>query len=379
MTADSPNDVDIQETPLNELHKELGARMVRFAGYHMPMQYPLGLVAEHRHTREHVSVFDVSHMGQISVSGAYAAAALEQILPIDAINLNINRQRYALLLAEDGGILDDLMAVNRGEDYLLIVNANRKDEDLAWIQAHIGHECTVQALPHMALLALQGPKAGDVLQRLVPDTSMLSFMQGMPFDFKDECGYIMRSGYTGEDGFEIALPNTHIKAFARYLLQQPNVQPAGLGARNTLRLEAGLCLYGADINSSITPTQAALSWSIPKVRRVGGHRAGGFVGAGVVLPQIEGQIPAQSVRVGLQALDRIPVRDGTPLHLPDGMPIGMVTSGSFSPTLDRPIAIGYVPPAYAQPVTHINAMVRGKPVPMEVVPLPFISTRYRKN
>ena len=378
MTSIPPAEPDTLDTPLHALHEELGARMVRFAGYRMPVQYPQGLVAEHRHTREQASLFDVSHMGQISVSGPSAAAALEQILPIDVMDLGLNRQRYALLLAENGGILDDLMVVNRGQDYLLIVNANCKHEDLDWIQSHIGHECTVQALPDMALLALQGPQAGAVLQRPVPATSLLSFMQGTPFDFKDARGYITRSGYTGEDGFEISLPASHIEAFARWVLKQPGVQPAGLGARNTLRLEAGLCLYGTDMDATTTPTQAALNWSIPKVRRTGGQRAAGFIGADVVLPQIEGSAPVDTVRVGLHAMERVPVRDGTPLHIPDGAAIGYVTSGSLAPTLDRPIAMGYVPPAHAQIGTRIDALVRGKPVAMEVVPLPFVGTRYRK-
>lgn len=379
MTADSATDTPALETPLQALHEELGARMVRFAGYRMPVQYPQGLVAEHQHTREQASLFDVSHMGQISVSGPAAAAALEQILPIDVIDLGLHRQRYALLLAHDGGILDDLMVVNRGDDYLLIVNATRKHEDLAWIQSHIGHACRVQALPEMALVALQGPQAGAVLQRPVPATSLLSFMQGTPFDFKDARGYITRSGYTGEDGFEIALPSTHMESFARWVLKQANVQPAGLGARNTLRLEAGLCLYGTDMDATTTPTQAGLNWSIPKLRRMGGERAGGFIGAQVVLPQIAGQTPVDRLRVGLHAMERVPVRDGTALHLPGGGAIGVVTSGSLAPTLERPIAMGYLPPAYAQPGTRIDAMVRGKPVAMEVVPLPFIAPRYRKN
>lgn len=379
MTSIPPAEPDTLDTPLHALHEELGARMVRFAGYRMPVQYPQGLVAEHRHTREQASLFDVSHMGQISVSGPSAAAALEQVLPIDVIDLGLNRQRYALLLAENGGILDDLMVVNRGQDHLLIVNANRKHEDLDWIQSHIGHECTVQALPDMALLALQGPQAGAVLQRPVPATSMLNFMQGTPFDFKDARGYITRSGYTGEDGFEISLPASHVEAFARWVLKQPNVQPAGLGARNTLRLEAGLCLYGTDMDATTTPAQAALNWSIPKVRRTGGQRAAGFIGADVVLPQIEGSAPVDTVRVGLHAMERVPVRDGTPLHIPDGAAIGYVTSGSLAPTLDRPIAMGYVPPAHAQIGSRIDALVRGKAVAMEVVPLPFVGTRYRKN
>ena len=379
MSSDPATETDIIITPLNALHEELGARMVRFAGYRMPVQYPQGLVAEHRHTREKASLFDVSHMGHISVSGPSAAAALEQILPIDVMDLGLHRQRYGLLLADNGGILDDLMVINRGEDYLLIVNANRKHEDLAWIQARIGHECTVTAQPEMALVALQGPGAGAVLQRPVPATSLLNFMQGTPFDFKNTRGYITRSGYTGEDGFEISLPATHIDAFARWVLKQPDVMPAGLGARNTLRLEAGLCLYGTDMDSTTTPAQAGLGWSIPKVRRSGGQRAGGFPGADIVLAQLEGRAPIDSVRVGLHALENVPVRDGTVLHIPGGDAIGVVTSGSLAPSLERPIAMGYVPPEHAAHCTRIDAMVRGKPVSMEVVPLPFIGTRYRKN
>lgn len=378
--SDAPQvEADAIKTPLHALHEELGARMVRFAGYHMPVQYPQGLVAEHRHTREKASLFDVSHMGQISVSGPSAAAALEQVLPMDILDLGLHRMRYGLLLNDEGGILDDLMVVNRGTDYLLVVNANRKHEDLDWLQQRISHECTVQGLPDMALLALQGPQAGAVMQRPVPSTSLLNFMQGTPFDFKDARGYITRSGYTGEDGFEISLPATHVDAFARWALKQPDVMPAGLGARNTLRLEAGLCLYGTDMDTTTTPTQAALDWSIPKVRRTGGQRAGGFPDAELVLGQIEKRIPVASVRVGLHAMEHVPVRDGTPLHIPDGEAIGVVTSGSLAPSLDRPIAMGYLPPAYAADCTRINAMVRGKPVAMEVVPLPFIGTRYRKS
>lgn len=367
------------QTPLHALHVELGARMVCFANYLLPVQYPQGLVAEHRHTREHVSLFDVSHMGQIRVSGTNAAAALEQVLPINVIDLPLNRQRYALLLAEDGGILDDLMVVHRDEDYLLIVNAACKHADLQWLQSHIENACQLHMLHDMGLVALQGPQAGTVLQQLVPDTGTLAFMQGMPFDFEGARGYITRSGYTGEDGFEIALPASHIENFARWALQQPHVRPAGLGARNTLRLEAGLCLYGSDMDACTTPAQAALGWSIPKIRRSGGQRAGGFMGAEVVLPQIEESAPVGQVRAGLRALERVPVRDGTALHLPDGEAVGIVTSGSLSPSLNYPIAMGYLPKAHTAPGTRIDAMVRGKPVAMEVVPLPFVETRYRKN
>lgn len=366
-------------TPLHALHAALGARMVEFAGYRMPVQYPQGLLAEHRHTRAHASLFDVSHMGQISVSGPHAAAALEQVLPIDVLGLPVHHQRYALLLGQDGGILDDLMVVHRGPDYLLVVNAARKQHDLQWLQAHIGHICQVRALPEMALVALQGPQAATVLQQCIPDSSELQFMQGMPFEWEGTRGYITRSGYTGEDGFEIALPASHIETFARWALQQAPVHAAGLGARNTLRLEAGLCLYGADMDASTTPTQAGLNWSIPKVRRIGGARTGGFIGADTVLAQIAGTHPVTKIRVGLRALERIPVREGTALHTPDGEAVGQVTSGSLSPSLDQAIAMGYVAPACSALGTRLDALVRGKPVGMQVVPLPFIATRYRKN
>ncbi len=379
MSSVSPSPAEVRTTPLHALHLELGARMVQFAGYDMPVQYPQGLIAEHRHTREQVSLFDVSHMGQISVSGPQAATALEQVLPIDVLGLAPHRQRYALLLNENGGILDDLMLINRGDDYLLIVNASRKHEDLAWLQKHIGHSCHIQMLPDMALVALQGPQAAAVLQAIHPAASTLSFMQGAPLRFQRAVGYLTRSGYTGEDGFEIALPAFHMEAFARWALAQPQVLPAGLGARNTLRLEAGLCLYGADMDSSTTPSQAGLAWSIPKARRTGGLREGGFIGADVVLPQLAGDIPLDKIRVGLHAMERVPVRDSTALHIPDGEAIGVVTSGSMAPSLGRPVAMGYLPPAYTAFGTRIHAMVRGKPVTMEVVPLPFVAPRYRKG
>lgn len=379
MTSVSPPTAQLLHTPLHTLHQALGARMVEFAGYAMPVQYPQGLMAEHRQTREHASLFDVSHMGQISVSGPQAALALERVLPVDIVDLPVHKQRYALLLDANGGILDDLMVVNRGSDYLLIVNASRKTQDLAWLQQHIGQDCNVQALPDMALLALQGPQASAVLQTLLPATSTLLFMQGLPMSFQGAQGYVTRSGYSGEDGFEISIPASHAEKLARMLLAMPEVQPAGLGARNSLRLEAGLCLFGSDMDATTTPTQAALHWSIPKVRRLDGARAGGFVGADTVLPQIAGHAPVETLRVGLQGLERVPVRDGTPLYLPGGPQVGRVTSGLLSPSLDYPIAMGYVSTAHSAISTQLHAMVRGKAVPMEMVPMPFIGPRYRKS
>lgn len=379
MTTDLPPPKPMLQTPLHALHLKLGARMMPFAGYDMPVQYAQGLLTEHRHTREHACLFDVSHMGQISVSGPQAAQALEHVLPVDVLDLAVNKQIYALMLNETGGILDDVMLINRGSDYLLVVNAACKTIDLARLQQHIGKVCTVTALPDMALLALQGPESANVMHKILPTTSTLNFMHGMPFSVKGVTGYISRSGYTGEDGFEIAIPANHAAAMASALLSHPEVQAAGLGARNSLRLEAGLCLYGHDMSAMTTPSEAGLQWSIPKVRRNGGARAGGFIGAEVVLGQLDGTQPVQRKRVGLHGLERVPVRDGTALLSLQGEQVGVVTSGLLSPTLDRAIAMGYVPNAFTAYGTRLDAMVRGKPVPMEVVPLPFIGTRYRKS
>ena len=382
MPSSAPTDMTPPlHTPLHDLHLQLGARMGPFAGYAMPLQYPAGLLTEHRHTRAEgcASLFDVSHMGQISVSGPGAAAALERVLPIDVMDLPLHHQRYALLLAPHGGILDDLMVVRRDHDFLLVVNAARKAEDLQWLQQHIGQDCHLHLLPDQALLALQGPGAAAVLQQLAPGSSQLRFMQGMPLQFEGAPAYATRSGYTGEDGFELSLGADHATALARWLLAQPQVQPAGLGARNSLRLEAGLCLYGSDVQSIHTPMSARLQWSIPQVRRTGGAREGGFVGASTVLPEISGQQPVNMQRVGLQALERVPVRDGTTLHLPQSLAIGSVTSGLLSPTLDVPIAMAYVPTAHSAPGTLLHAMVRGRPIAVEVTPLPFVATRYCKS
>ena len=370
-----------QRTPLHALHLELQARMGTFAGYTMPLQYPAGLLNEHRHTRSQgaASLFDVSHMGQISVSGANAAAALERVLPIDVLSLPQDHQRYALLLAPHGGILDDLMVVRRAHDYLLIVNAARKTEDLQWLLQHIGQDCDVQMYAQQALLALQGPGAAAVLARLAPACTQLRFMQGMALQFQGAAVYATRSGYTGEDGFELSIHCSHAPALARWLLQQPEVQPAGLGARNSLRLEAGLCLYGCDMQSIHTPASARLQWSISKARRNGGEREAGFIGAHAVLPEISGGQAVSMVRVGLQALERVPVRDGTALHLPQSTAIGTVTSGLLSPTLNTPIAMAYVPPAHSAHGTLLHAMVRGRAVPMEVTHMPFVATRYCKS
>ncbi|PRD66086.1 glycine cleavage system aminomethyltransferase GcvT [Malikia granosa] len=370
-------------TPLNALHLELGARMVPFAGYSMPVQYPAGLMAEHAHTRNAAGLFDVSHMGQLRLVGPDAAAAFETLMPVDVIGLGVNKQRYGLLLTDEGTIIDDLMFVNRdyanGGDLFVIVNGACKAGDIAHIQAKIGQRCEVIPMPERALLALQGPQAVTALQRLVPGVEQLVFMTGGAYRWNGAELYITRSGYTGEDGFEISVHEAQADALARALLAQPEVKPIGLGARNSLRLEAGLCLYGNDIDTTTTPVEAALNWAMQKVRRTGGERAGGFPGADKVLGQLDGSQPATRKRVGLIAKDRVPVREHVELQNTQGQRIGEVTSGLIGPTINQPIAIGYVEPAYAALGTQVNAIVRGKAVAMEVAAMPFVPTRYYRG
>ena len=376
-------DPNLLTTPLNALHLELGARMVPFAGYSMPVQYPAGLVAEHHHTRNAAGLFDVSHMGQLRLTGPDAAAAFESLMPVDVMGLGLHKQRYGLLLNDEGGIIDDLMFVNRnvmnGGDLFVIVNGACKHGDLAHIQSRIGQRCTIEPQFDRALLALQGPQAVTALARLLPGVEELVFMTGMPLIWQGADLYVTRSGYTGEDGFEISLPASAADAFARALLTQPEVKPIGLGARNSLRLEAGLCLYGNDIDTTTTPVEANLNWAMQKVRRTGGARAGGFPGADKVLSQLDGTLAAQRFRVGLVGLERVPVREHVELHNDAGQKVGEVTSGLLAPTADKPVALAYVQAEYAAVGTRLNAMVRGKAVPMEVSPLPFIPNRYYRG
>ena len=369
---------DLLTTPLHALHLELGARMVPFAGYSMPVQYKSGLIAEHKQVRESAGLFDVSHMGQLQLIGEGAAAALETLMPVDVQGLGVDKQRYGLLLTDEGTIIDDLMFVNRGDHLFLIVNGACKAGDIAHMQAHIGTRCQVKPLPDQALLALQGPQAVTALQRLVPGVQALVFMTGGAFTWQGTPLYITRSGYTGEDGFEISVPAAQAEALARALLAQPEVKPIGLGARNSLRLEAGLCLYGNDIDTSTTPIEAGLNWAIQKVRRSGGARAGGFAGADAVLGQLDGTHKLERQRIALVAKERVPVREPAVLENLDGQSIGQVTSGLLSPTLDKAIAMAYVKPGYATVGTELFAMVRGKPVPMVVVATPFVPTRYHR-
>jgi aminomethyltransferase len=373
---------NLLKVPLNDLHLALGARMVPFAGYSMPVQYPEGLMAEHKHTRTAAGLFDVSHMGQLRLVGPDAAAAFEGLIPVDVIDLPVGKQRYGLLLNDEGGIIDDLMFFKKSADELfVIVNGACKIGDIAHIQAQIGQRCQVIPMPEYALLALQGPQAVNALSRLAPGVEKLVFMTGGNFTVNTGTGkidvFLTRSGYTGEDGFEISVHQSQALALAQALLAQPEVKPIGLGARNSLRLEAGLPLYGNDIDASTTPVEASLQWAIQKVRRAGGARAGGFPGASKIIAQLAGSTGAIArKRVGLLALTRIPVREHTELQDLIGKTIGEVTSGLLGPTIDQPIAMGYVPLAFSTLGSHVNAIVRGKPVKMEVVAMPFVPTHY---
>lgn len=370
---------ELQKTPLHALHLELGARMVHFAGYSMPVQYPAGVMAEHHHTRSSAGLFDVSHMGQLRLVGPDAAAAFETLVPVDVIDLAPGKQRYGLLLTDEGTIIDDLMFVNRGGELFVIVNGACKAGDLAHIHERIGSRCQVVQMFDRGLLALQGPKAVDALKRILPGVEKLVFMTGAGFQWQDADLFVTRSGYTGEDGFEISVPGDSAEAFARELLAQPEVKPVGLGARNSLRLEAGLCLYGNDIDTTTTPVEAALTWAIQKVRRTGGARAGGFPGAERVLAQLDGREAIARKRVGLVALERVPVREHVELQDAQGQRVGEVTSGLLAPTIDKPVAMAYVPPQLATLGTRLRAMVRGKPVPMEISAMPFVPNRYYRG
>ncbi len=374
---------DLKRTDLYDLHLELGAKMVPFAGYEMPVQYPMGVLKEHLHTREKAGLFDVSHMGQVIVrprSGAYedAAAALERLVPASVLGLKEGRQRYGLFTNEEGGILDDLMFANRGDHLFLVVNAANKEADLAHMQAHIGADCEIGMIGDRALLALQGPKAEAALAAIAPQAAGMKFMDVavIPSDFGDL--WISRSGYTGEDGFEISVESARATDLARALLAHPAVAPIGLGARDSLRLEAGLCLHGHDIDATTTPAEAALEWAIQKVRRRGGAREGGFPGAARILEELENG--AVRRRVGILPEGRAPMREGVPLFAAEegGEPVGAITSGGFGPSVGRPVSMSYVPTAMSGEGTRIWGELRGKRLPATVTGLPFRPANYKR-
>lgn len=369
----------LAKTPLHALHLELGAKMVPFAGYDMPVQYPLGVLKEHLHTRDQAGLFDVSHMGQIRLRGNHAGQALETLVPVDIIDLPVGLQRYAVFTDANGGILDDLMVARLAPDELmLVVNAACKDQDLAHLRQHIGGQCEIEPLfEARALLALQGPAAAEVLGRLAPEVKKMTFMQFGSVRLEGVECYVSRSGYTGEDGYEISVPADKAEALARTLLAQPEVQPIGLGARDSLRLEAGLCLYGHDMSSATTPIEASLGWALSKVRRADGARAGGFPGAERIYAQQRDGVAQK--RVGLLPQERVPVREGAEIVDADGAVIGRVTSGGFGPSLGGPVAMGYLPADKATLDTDVWAMVRGKRVPMKVARTPFVPQRYYRG
>ena len=354
--------------------------MVPFAGYEMPVQYATGVMKEHLHTRSAAGLFDVSHMGQVILRprGTYEATALafEALMPVDVLGVKLGRQRYGLFTNETGGILDDLMFANRGDHLFVVVNAACKAQDVAHMQAHLSASTEVIAVTDHTLLALQGPKAESVLARMLPDTAAMKFMDALVFAWQGAEIWVSRSGYTGEDGFEISLLNEVAEAFVTALLGQPEVMPIGLGARDSLRLEAGLCLYGHDIDTTTSPVEAGLTWAIQKARRAGGARAGGFPGDDRILQELaEGP---ERIRVGLRPKGRAPMREGTALFAPDATPLGTVTSGGFGPSVDAPIAMGYVAAAFAKPGTPLLGEVRGKHLPVTISELPFHPTTYKR-
>ena len=374
---------DLKKTPLHDLNLSLGARMVPFAGYEMPVQFPAGVMKEHLHTRASVGLFDVSHMGQVTVrarsgDNADAARALETLVPVDVLGLAEGRQRYALFTNETGGIRDDLMIANLGDHFYVVVNAACKDADFAHMQAAIGDTCDLTLHDDRALMALQRPHAEAVLAELWADISSMRFMDVRACDLHDADCIVSRSGYTGEDGFEISVPAALAEAVCRRLVDHPDVLPIGLGARDSLRLEAGLCLYGNDIDTETTPVEAALEWAIQKVRRTGGARAGGFPGADLILPQFE--TGASRRRVGLKPEGRAPVRGGAVLATdPEGANVfGTVTSGGFGPSFEGPVAMGYVSANLTATGTALYAGVRGKFLPVTVAALPFVANTFKR-
>ena len=361
-------------TPLDALHRELGARMVPFAGYDMPVQYRDGIIKEHQHTRTAAGLFDVSHMGQVVARGEGLAEQLERLMPTDFCRLTDHQATYALLMNDQGGVRDDLIVTRWSEEtFFLVINAACKHDDLAYLRSALP-QVSFEMLEEQALLALQGPQARHALVSLCPEVGALPFMCGMPVQIEGSSCYITCSGYTGEDGFEISCPADAAERIARRLLQHASVAPVGLGARDSLRLEAGLSLYGHELSQCITPIEAGLNWAIAKIRRPGGERAGGYPGAAVVAEQLEQG--TERLRVGLAVQGRRPVREGQAVIALDGSVVGEVCSGAFSATLEQPIAMAFVTPAAARVGTQLNVDVRGTSVATEVVPLPFVPQRY---
>ena len=371
---------DLYKLGLHDLHVELGGRMVPFAGYQMPVQYSAGVMAEHLHTRLAAGLFDVSHMGQVILQprATYKVTALafESLMPVDVLAVAPGRQRYGLFTNDTGGILDDLMFANRGDHVFVVVNAGCKAADIAHMTAHLSDVCDVIPVVDRALLALQGPLAEVALAQLVPGVAAMRFMDAVIMSWRGVDLWISRSGYTGEDGFEISVPDAVAHDLATTLLAMPEVKPIGLGARDSLRLEAGLCLYGHDINETTSPVEAGLTWAIQKSRRSGGARAGGFPGAARIMDELANG--PDRIRVGLRPDGRAPMREGTSLFDPDGTPLGEVTSGGFGPSVQAPIAMGYVAAKHSAIDTKLDGDVRGKRLPVTVCATPFYPTTYKR-
>ena len=368
------------KTPLHGLHLEFGAKMVDFAGYDMPVQYPMGIMGEHSHCREKAGLFDVSHMGQVILrAGDFdtVAAAFETLIPMDVLGLGAGRQRYGFFTNDAGGIEDDLMFANRGDHLFVVVNAACKTADIARMKAALEPAVTVTAVTDRALLALQGPAAEAALAALMPEVAEMRFMDVADVTWEGETLWVSRSGYTGEDGYEISVPEAKAEALARALLADERVAPIGLGARDSLRLEAGLCLYGHDIDTTTRPYEASLGWAIQKARRADGARAGGYPGADHVFADREA--PSRK-RVGLRPEGRAPMREGVELFAgaEGGDPIGKITSGGFGPTVGGPVAMGYVPTELADPGTQIFGALRGKRLPLTVTALPFVAANFKR-
>ena len=369
---ESPGQEPARKTPLFDLHRELGGKLVDFAGWLLPVQYPAGIMREHQHCREAAALFDVSHMGQVIVRGVGVPDAFERLVPADLQALALERQRYTVLTNDDGGILDDLIIGRVREGLFIVVNAARREHDVAYMKQALEPACTVEPLEDRALLALQGPRAADVMFRLAPASADLTFMSSGESMVAGISCRISRSGYTGEDGFEISVPAGRAEALARRLLEEEEVAPAGLGARDSLRLEAGLSLYGHDLTPETTPVEAGLTWTIQKRRRA----EGGFPGDAVILKQLADGPPRRLV--GIRPDGRAPAREGAEIQDDDGAPVGRVTSGGFGPTVGGPVALGYVDRRLAASGSRVQLVVRGRPHPAAVADLPFVPHNYKR-
>ncbi len=375
--VDCADGQQLRKTPLYDMHIAAKAKMVSFAGYSMPLHYSGGIMREHNHSRDAASLFDVSHMGQIILSGSGIGTALEKLMPIDLQSMPIYQQQYALMTNAEGGIIDDLVVTRLADDtYFLVVNAARKEEDLNHLRSHLS-AFTVEYMSDHALIALQGPMSGQVMEKLSPMASNLTFMSSCHLSIGGADCLVSRSGFTGEDGFEISFDQTHAQSLCEQLLDSDTVKWAGLGARDSLRLEAGLCLYGSELNETISPVQAGLTWTISKSRRRGGIKEGGFLGADAIFAEIA-RTPKRC-RVAFVVEHRAPVRHGAKIIDNLGEVIGVVTSGGFSPTLGLPIAMGYVQREYSVPGSGLNAIIRGKPRGIVVTEMPLIQTNYYRS